>query len=165
MSTPKVIELTYELRSGGSEGEVIEIAGKDNPAEFLFGVGNLIPEFENKIQDLNQGESFDFLIQTENAYGPSDPQAVVDLPRSIFIVDGKEASDLLVEGNVVPMKDQNGQAIQGKIMEIKEETVKMDFNHPLAGHDLHFKGEILNTRDANSEEVDHKHVHTGKDGH
>lgn len=165
MSTPKVIALTYELRSGSSDGDVIEVAGKENPAEFLFGVGNLIPEFEGKIQDLGQGESFDFLIPSQNAYGPSDPQAVVDLPRNIFIIDGEEASDLLVEGNIVPMKDQNGHAIQGKIMEIKEETVKMDFNHPLAGHDLHFKGEVINSREASPEEVDHKHVHTGKDGH
>lgn len=165
MSTPKVITLTYELRSGGAEGEVIEIAGKEQPAEFLFGVGNLVPEFENNINTLNSGETFDFVINADNAYGPNDPSAVVDLPRSVFVIDGKEAEDLLFVDNMVTMRDQNGQPLQGKILEISDETVKMDFNHPLAGHDLHFKGEIIDSREASPEEVEHKHIHTGKDGH
>jgi FKBP-type peptidyl-prolyl cis-trans isomerase SlyD len=164
MRTPKVITLTYELRSAG-EGEIIEVAGKENPAEFLFGVGNLIPEFEEKIMDLQVGETFDFTIKEQNAYGPIDEAAVVDLPRNIFLIDGEEADDLLVVGNTVPMRDQNGHALQGKIIDIQEETVKMDFNHPLAGHDLHFKGEIMNTREAEPVEIEHGHVHTGEDGH
>jgi FKBP-type peptidyl-prolyl cis-trans isomerase SlyD len=165
MSTPKVITLSYELRSGSPEGEVIEIADKENPAEFLFGVGNLINEFEDQIVPLGVGETFDFLINSENAYGPSDPSAVVDLPRNIFVVDGKEAEDLLVVGKTIPMRDQNGQPLQGVVVEILDDKVKMDFNHPLAGHDLHFKGEVIETRDASPEEVDHKHVHNGNDGH
>jgi FKBP-type peptidyl-prolyl cis-trans isomerase SlyD len=165
MSKPKVITLTYELRSAGMQGEIIETAGKDNPAEFLFGVGNLIPEFEDQIIDLEQGQTFDFKINVENAYGPVDEAAVVELPRNIFTIDGQEADDLLVLGNTVPMRDQNGQPLQGKIVDIKEEHVTMDFNHPLAGHDLHFKGEVLSTREANQEEIEHRHVHTGEHGH
>lgn len=165
MSTAKVISLTYELRSGSADGDVIEIAGNDNPAEFLFGAGNLIPEFEEQIQELQPGEQFDFMIASDNAYGPSNPTAVINLPRSIFTIDGKEADDLLKIGNIVPMRSENGDPLQGKILEIEEETVKMDFNHPLAGHDLHFKGEVLSSREASQEEVDHGHVHTGKDGH
>jgi FKBP-type peptidyl-prolyl cis-trans isomerase SlyD len=165
MSTPKVITLTYELRSAGADGEIIEVAGKDNPAEFLFGVGNLIPEFEDKIVDLQEGATFDFVIKEENAYGPLDESAIVDLPRDTFVINGEEAQDLLFIGNVVPMRDHNGHAIQGKIIDILDETVKMDFNHPLAGHDLHFKGEIINKRDAEQAEIEHKHVHTGHEGH
>ena len=165
MNTPKIISLTYELRSGGAEGEVIEIADKNNPAEFLFGTGNLIKEFEDQVQDLNKGESFEFLINSDNAYGPTNPTAVVNLPRSVFVIDGQEASDLLVVGKIIPMRNDQGDPLQGKVLEINEENVKMDFNHPLAGHDLHFKGEVINARDASPEEIDHGHVHTGKDGH
>ncbi|MFW5758464.1 MAG: FKBP-type peptidyl-prolyl cis-trans isomerase [Bacteroidota bacterium] len=165
MSTPKVISLSYELRSGSPEGEVIEVANKENPAEFLFGTGSLIPEFENQVVELAPGESFEFLIDVDNAYGQTDPNAIVNLPRSVFTIDGKEASDLLYVGNVVPMKSQEGKPLNGKIIEIADETVKMDFNHPLAGHNLHFKGEVLEKRDASSEEIEHGHVHTGKDDH
>jgi FKBP-type peptidyl-prolyl cis-trans isomerase SlyD len=165
MNTPKVISLTYELRSGNANGEVIETAEKDNPAEFLFGSGNLIKEFEDHIQDLNMGETFEFTIQSDNAYGPVNPTAIVNLPRSIFVVDGQEASDLLVVGKIIPMRNDQGDPLQGKVLEINDDNVKMDFNHPLAGHDLHFKGEVLDSREASKEEIDHGHVHTGKDGH
>jgi len=165
MSKAKVISLTYQLRSGSADGELIETAGKENPAEFLFGAGNLIPEFEDKIQELNPGENFEFTIDSDKAYGPSNPSAIVNLPRSVFTIDGKEAEDLLQVGKIVPMRNDQGEPLQGKILEIEPETVKMDFNHPLAGHDLHFKGEVVTTRDASEEEVAHGHVHTGKDGH
>jgi FKBP-type peptidyl-prolyl cis-trans isomerase SlyD len=165
MSIPKVISLTYQLRSGGAQGDIIETADKDNPAEFLFGTGNLIKEFEDQIQDLNQGETFEFLIESENAYGPSNPSAIVHLPRSVFTIDGQEASDLLEEGKIIPMRNDQGDPLHGKILEISDDMVKMDFNHPLAGHNLHFKGEVLTTREASSEEIDHGHVHTGHDGH
>jgi len=165
MNTQKVISLTYELRSGSANGEIIETAEKDNPAEFLFGSGNLIKEFEDHIQELNMGETFEFTIESDNAYGPVNPTAIVNLPKSIFVIDGQEASDLLVLGKIIPMRNDQGDPLQGKVLEINDDNVKMDFNHPLAGHDLHFKGEVLDTREASKEEVDHGHVHTGKDGH
>jgi FKBP-type peptidyl-prolyl cis-trans isomerase SlyD len=165
MTKPKVISLTYELRSGNANGEIIETAEKSNPAEFLFGTGNLIKEFEDQIQDLNQGETFEFTIESDNAYGPSNPTAIVNLPRNIFTIDGQEASDLLIVGKIIPMRNDQGDPLQGKVLEVETEHVKMDFNHPLAGHDLHFKGEVLSSRDASQSEIDHGHVHTGKDGH
>jgi len=165
MSQAKVISLTYELRAGNAEGEIIETAKKNNPAQFLFGTGNLIPDFENNVGNLNQGEAFEFTIQSDNAYGPVNDQAVVDLPKNVFVIDGELATDILVVGNIVPMRDQEGNPLNGKVMEVGEETVKMDFNHPLAGIDLHFKGEVLHSREATSEEVSHGHVHTGEGGH
>lgn len=165
MSQAKVISLTYVLRSGNSQGEIIETADENNPAQFLFGTGNLIPDFEYHVGHLNQGEGFEFIVQSDNAYGPVSEEAVVDLPKSIFIVDGELVQDMLVVGNVVPMRDQEGHPLNGKILEVGEDTVKMDFNHPLAGLNLHFKGEVLSTREATSEEVSHGHVHTGHDGH
>ncbi len=165
MTKAKVISLTYELRAGSAQGDLIENADKANPAQFLFGTGNLIPDFENNVGSLNQGDAFEFTIQSDNAYGPVNREAVVDLPKSVFVIDGELASDMLEIGNLVPMRDQEGNPLNGKVVEVGEETVKMDFNHPLAGMDLHFKGEVLKTRDATEEEVTHGHVHTGQDGH
>ena len=165
MAQAKVISLTYELRSGSAQGDIIETAEQANPAQFLFGTGNLIPEFENQVAHLNQGESFEFTIPSDQAYGPVSQEAVVDLPKSVFVIDGELATDMLEIGNMVPMRDQEGNPLNGRVMEVGEETVKMDFNHPLAGIDLHFKGEVLESRDATDEEVSHGHVHTGQDGH
>jgi len=63
-----------------------------------------------------------------------------------------------------PMMDQEGNKLPGRIMEINEEDVLMDFNHPLAGKELHFTGEITDVRMATSEELEHGHIH-GPGGH
>lgn len=161
----KVITLTYELRNGSSEGQVIEVVNDENPAEFLFGAGKLVGQFEENVIGLSANDPFEFMVPSNDAYGPVDQKAIVDLPKSVFMVDGELASDILVEGNIVNMQDQDGHPLQGKILKISDEAVKMDFNHPLAGIDLHFKGQVISTRDASPEEVAHGHVHTGHHGH
>jgi len=62
------------------------------------------------------------------------------------------------------MSDNEGNHMRGQVKEITTEIVKMDFNHPLAGTDLHFKGEILDLREATADELAHGHVH-GPGGH
>ncbi len=161
----KVITLTYELRNGGKEGEIIESVNKENPAEFLFGAGKLNQKFEENVIDLSPNDQFDFVIPSDQAYGEINDQAIVDLPKDIFLVDGELAEDLLEIGRILNMQDQDGNPLRGKIIEIGDQTVKMDFNHPLAGLDLHFKGQVIGSREALPEEVSHGHVHTGEHGH
>ncbi len=155
---PNVIALTYELREGGPEGELLEAVKKDQPIEFLFGVGRLNQRFEENVKDLQENESFEFTIQADQAYGQVNDKAIVDLPKSIFVIDGKLAEDLLVEGNIINMEDQEGNPHRGKVMDIGEDKVKMDFNHPLAGMDLHFKGEVVRRREPTPEEITQGYV-------
>ena len=103
-------------------------------------------------------------MKPEDGYGESDPQAIVDLPKDVFKVNGEIQDDLLVEGNVIPLQDQNGSPLQAVVLEVGEDTVKMDFNHMLAGKTLHFKGEVVEVRQATQEEINHGHVH-GPGGH
>lgn len=152
-SEAKVIALTYELREGGPSGAVLESVSKEQPIEFLFGAGRLNQSFEENVNSLNEGEAFEFTIESDKAYGPFNEKAVVDLPKSIFIVDGELAEDLLTEGNMINMEDKEGNPHRGKVVEIGEEKVKMDFNHPLAGMDLHFQGEVIRKREPTPEEV------------
>ncbi len=161
----KVIKITYELRNGNKEGEVIESVNKENPAEFLFGAGKLNQKFEENVIGLSDDDTFEFIIPSDQAYGDINEKAIVDVPKDIFVVEGKIAEDLLEVGKILNMQDQDGNPLRGKIIEIGENTVTMDFNHPLAGLDLHFKGQVLNSREASEEEVAHGHVHTGEHGH
>ena len=62
------------------------------------------------------------------------------------------------------MSDQEGNKMQGLVMDVNEQFVKMDFNHPLAGKDLYFQGSVIGIREASAEEIDHGHVH-GEGGH
>jgi FKBP-type peptidyl-prolyl cis-trans isomerase SlyD len=75
-----------------------------------------------------------------------------------------EGQDLPEIGTVLPLQDNNGNHFQGQVVSVVEDAVLVDLNHPMAGQDLHFKGNILNVRPATPEELSHGHAH-GPDGH
>ena len=164
ISENKVVRLTYELSEDSKKDEVIEKVDADQPATFLFGVGGLLPEFEENLFGLKQGDSFKFSIASDNAYGPLDPNALVDIPKEAFSIDGKMQEDMLQVGSILPMRDNEDNFLQGRVVELRDDVVIMDFNHPLAGKDLYFKGTIIDVREATAEEISHGHVH-GEGGH
>ncbi len=149
----KMVSLTYDLKIDGNEGDLIEQATTEKPLTFVYGSGLMLPKFEALLEGMEQGKSFEISLSKEDAYGEVDENAVVELPRSIFVIEGKFDEDLIKIGNTVPMMSSNGQRMNGLVLEVADETIKMDFNHPLAGEDLHFKGEILEVRDATEEEI------------
>jgi FKBP-type peptidyl-prolyl cis-trans isomerase SlyD len=154
-----VVSIVYELRNGSKEGEVVEALTPDNPLTFLFGTGGLLPKFEEQLNGLTAGDNFEFLLHSEDAYGPVVENAIVHVPLSVFEVDGQIDENLVRIGTMVPMMDAEGRRLNGKVISVEGEAVKMDFNHPMAGNDLYFKGEITDVRSATDEELTHGHVH------
>jgi FKBP-type peptidyl-prolyl cis-trans isomerase SlyD len=155
----KVVTLTYELSLPKKESTpVVDKADNEKPFSFVFGADVALESFEKNIEGLKPGDDFEFEIASGNAYGEYKEEAVVNLPKNIFQVDGEVRDDLLEPGRVLPMKDQEGNHYEGQVMEIKEEEVVMNFNHPLAGQDLHFKGRIEDLREATDEEVENGEV-------
>jgi FKBP-type peptidyl-prolyl cis-trans isomerase SlyD len=150
IETNKVVSLSYVLTV---DEDVVETVKADKPMQFIFGTGYLLPKFEANVEGKKVGDTFDFTLLAEDAYGGEDVNAIVELPKNIFEVDGKIEDGLLVVGNVLPMSDSAGNRLNGTINEIREDVVVMDFNHPLAGSDLHFKGEVVAVRDATDEEL------------
>ena len=160
----KVVSLLYELRIGNATGELVEKVDPSEPFAFLFGSGGLLPEFESNLKGKKAGDTFTFGIKSENAYGNFSLEAIVDIPKSVFMVNGEIASDMLQVGKMIPMCDDQGHPLHGKVLAVDVDKVKMDFNHPMAGKDLHFTGEVLEVRSASSDELSHGHVH-GPGGH
>jgi FKBP-type peptidyl-prolyl cis-trans isomerase SlyD len=160
----KVVALKYELRANAKDGELVEKVDNTSPLQFIYGAGSMLKDFESNLGGLKVGDNFDFSILADNAYGLVNEEMVVDLPKDIFVVDGKVDDSLLVLGNTVPMRDQQGNHLNGKIVEINDSTVKMDFNHPLAGENLFFTGEILDIREATETELSHGHLHSENQG-
>lgn len=142
----------------------MDMAEKDKPLSFIHGTGMMVPWFENNLEGFTAGSKYEFALSPEEGYGPYLDDAVVDLSVSTFKVDGKVNESMLTIGQVVPMQDQNGKPLNGTVLEVSKETVKMDFNHMLAGKELNFTGEILEVRQATQEEMEHGHIH-GPGGH
>lgn len=160
----KVVSLTYELHENDAQGALIQKVEKDRPFVYLFGVGGLLPKFEESLDGLSVGDSFSFELSADDGYGQPTKEAIIDLDKKIFEVEGKVDDELVKIGNQITMQDQDGNPLDGIVLEVTDSTVKMDFNHPLAGMNLHFSGDIIDIRDASAEEISHGHVH-GPHGH
>ncbi len=148
-----MVTLTYDLRLDDEHGEVVEQATDDRPLQFLYGAGVMLPKFESHLAGLREGEPFNIRLNKDDAYGEVNEEAVVELPRNVFLVNGEFDDELIQVGNTVPMMSSNGQRLNGLVIEVNNETVKMDFNHPLAGEDLFFAGKVIEVREASDEEV------------
>jgi FKBP-type peptidyl-prolyl cis-trans isomerase SlyD len=149
----KMVSLTYDLHYDNAEGELIEQATIEKPLSFVFGAGLMLPKFEASLENLEAGNPFQISLQDVDAYGELDENAIVDLPKHIFFIDGEFDDEIVQIGNTVPMMSTSGQRLNGLVLEITDDTVKMDFNHPLAGEDLFFKGEIVEVREATDDEL------------
>ncbi len=152
----KSVSAEYELFvDGENEGELelMEKATPEQPLSFIYGVGMMLPKFEENIFGLSVGETFDFTINNEDAYGPYEDENVIDLDRAIFEIDGKLDTEVVFEGNVVPLMDNEGHRINAQVVSVTDTHVKVDLNHPLAGENLHFKGKVLEVREASEKEL------------
>ncbi len=145
--------LVYTLHEGSIDGRVIETVEESAPLGFVFGEGRLLPAFEANLAGLEEGAAFDFSLSAADAYGEIREEMVISLPRSIFEDEGVLRSEICYVGNNVPMMDSQGNRMNGVVVEIGDAFVKMDFNHPLAGTDLHFSGMVVGVREATPEEL------------
>ncbi len=157
IGTNKAVSIIYKLQQDDKEGEIIQEVQTSDPFVFLFGANQVLPDFEKNLSGKVKGDLFEFGIKSEDSYGPRSEDAVVDLPKNIFLVDGQLA-DIVKIGAFVPLKDNEGKTMQGLVLQIEEEHIKMDFNHPMAGINLYFTGEVMEVREATSEEVSHGQV-------
>jgi FKBP-type peptidyl-prolyl cis-trans isomerase SlyD len=161
-----VVALIYSLSIPDNDGEidVVEVVTEEDPMYFIHGISGLPEGFETKIEGLSTGDTFDFTVAPEEGYGEFDPEAIVELPKAVFQMEDVDQDELLEIGNIVPMTNEDGERMHGQVVEVKDDIVVMNFNHPLAGKEMHFEGSILSVRPATDEEISHGHVH-GTGGH
>lgn len=147
-----VAEVAYKILLDHANGEMIEYADEDNPRRIVLGQDDLIPGFEEGLKGKTTGP-FSFSVRQDKAFGSYDSTLVTDVPKQAFLDDGVIREDLLFTGNRVNMLDHHHNKVTGTILEIGEEKVRMDFNHPLAGKDLFVTGEVLSVREATADEL------------
>lgn len=149
------VSLSYTLTVNGV---VVDSTTAENPLQFVYGAGYLLPKFEEYIAGLSAGDKFEFTLSAAEGYGEVVAEAVVELPKSVFMIDGAIEDGLLEVGNQIPMSTQDGQRLLGVVKTLGEEMVTMDFNHPMAGQTLNFSGEIVAVREATDADMMHGQV-------
>ncbi|NPA81325.1 MAG: peptidylprolyl isomerase [Epsilonproteobacteria bacterium] len=147
MSTEnKVISIEYELREKGKD-EVLDSNMGREPLSFVSGKNQLIPGLEKELVKLNAGDSATITVSPQEAYGEYDANALQAVPRSQF-------GDIdLKEGMILYGQGEDGSTVQVTVKEFDDEKVIVDFNHPLAGKELEFKVNVLESREATPDEV------------
>lgn len=142
----QVVSISYELKDVASD-EVIDSNLEATPLTFIVGKGQIIPGLENEIKSLSQGDSANIKVAAKDGYGEYDKAAVQSLPKEQFA--GLE----LTEGMTLYGQGEDGETVQVVVKSFDEESVNVDFNHPLAGKDLLFAISISEVREATSDEL------------
>ena len=150
-----VVSMEYTLHV---DGEKIDSSEGQDPLQFLAGHGNIISGLEQEMIGMKVGESKDVTIQPADAYGEFDDQAFMEVPRDQFPQDMP-----LEEGLELTVRDDSGQSRYARVDGIEGNNVTLNFNHPLAGDELHFNIKVVGLREPTAEELEHGHVH--QDGH
>ena len=153
----QVITLNFTLKD--ESGEIIDSTNNDQPFSFLSGNNQVLPKLEENINNMIIGGKKNIILSPEDAYGIYKEEAIQSVNRAEF------PEDMEIEEGMSFMADSpDGKHLPFTIKEIKDDFVTVDFNHPLAGKKLEFDLELVDVRDATSEEITHGHVH-GPGGH
>ncbi len=146
-----VVTLEYTLTVNG---EVLDSSKDSGPIVFLQGYQNIVPGLEKALYGMKVGDKKSVKVTPAEGYGDVDPEAVMELPKSEF----PEEIPLEV-GVELDIQDEDGEIMTATIVSVNKNSVKLDFNHPLAGQELNFDVEIADLREATEEEIQHGHVH------
>ena len=156
ISEKKVVTLNYTLKD--NDGTLID-ESKDGSFVYLHGASNIIPGLENALTGKTTGDQMSVSIAPEDAYGVRDEDRIELVPRNMF----PEDTDIK-PGMEFHAQGPEGQMITIVVVDVEDDKVKIDGNHPLAGVALNFDVEVMEVRDATEEELEHGHAH-GPEGH
>lgn len=147
----KVVSMEYTLHL---DNEEIDSSKGQDPLQFLVGYGNIISGLEREMIGMEVGESKDVIVPPADGYGEFDENAFMDVPRKVFPTDIP-----VEEGTELTVRDDSGQPRYARIDTVDGDTVTLNFNHPLAGDELHFNVKVVEVREPTAEELEHGHVH------
>lgn len=148
----KVVSMHYTGKL--SDGSVFDSSEGKEPLEFIYGNGTIIPGLEEELEGLKVGDKKSIEhIPSDKAYGQRQEEAMQEVPKDQLPQDVE-----LQEGMQLAAQGPQG-VIPVTLAQIKDESVIVDFNHPLAGKDLSFEVEIADVREPTETELEHGHVH------
>ena len=164
----RFLSISYSLYiDEDGEKRLVEKTTDDKPFELITGFGIALDSFEQQVTPLEKGAKFDFSLTKDDAYGDYRDDLLMELGRDVFSINGHFDHEHVYQDAVIQMQNDEGNRFYGRVVEVGEEKVKIDLNHPLAGETLYFKGEVLENREATEDEINHlmKHLTGGCGGH
>lgn len=152
-----VVGIDYALHLG--DGKVVDASEAGEPLTYLHGGGQIVPGLESALVGLGAGDRKQVVVAPADGYGEHDPAGVQEVPRGAFPADfqPEPGMELTAEG-------EDGEPVPFVVKELREGSVVIDLNHPLAGKTLHFDVTVREVREATEEERTHGHAH-GPHGH
>lgn len=154
ISQDKVVAINYSVKT--KEGQLLDESKDGNPLQFIFGRGMLIKGLENALEGKQTGDKFSAEIPAAEAYGERHDGLVQAVPRNLF-GDAEVSPGMQFRAST----DNGEQSVI--IVDVNDDEVTVDGNHPLAGVDLNFDVEVTEVRPATESELDHGHVHSDGD--
>jgi len=150
-----VVSMEYTLHV---DGEQLDTSEGQGPLQFLVGYGNVISGLEQEMMGMKIGDSKEVVVQPENGYGEFDEDAFMNVAKKDF------PQDVPIEVDIeLTVRDEEDHARYARVDSIDGDMVRLDFNHPLAGAELHFNVKVVAVREPSEEELEHGHVH--EEGH
>lgn len=150
----KYYSIAYKLYTvADGERTLEEEAPASEPFVFISGFGTTIPGFEKNIVSLEKSQTFDFTLTKDEAYGEYYDERVIDLDKEVFSFNGKFDDKHIYVDAIIPLQNEDGNRFIGRVLAISDDKVRVDLNHPLAGCDLNFVGEVIECREATNEEI------------
>jgi FKBP-type peptidyl-prolyl cis-trans isomerase SlyD len=146
----KVVKMHYSVMD--NDKNTIDNSFDGEPLIFIIGTGYLIPGLEDALQGKEAGDTLSVTVEPENGYGERHDNLMQAVPKSMF-----EDMEIEVGMQFRASTDDGDQSVM--IIDIQDEEVIVDGNHPLSGITLNFDVEILEVREATADELAHGHVH------
>ncbi len=150
----KVVSIHYTLT--GEDGKVIDCSIGGEPLIYLHGAGNIVPGLEESLTGHRVGDEFDVVVSPDEGYGTIDPELIIEVPRESFPEEVE-----LAPGVELSTEGPDNEEVPVWVKSVSDDTVTIDFNHPLAGRTLQFQVTVAEIRPASKLELDHGHPDTG----
>lgn len=151
MSQPRVVTIHYTLTN--DQGEVLDSSRDREPLVYLEGSQNIIGGLESALTEKSSGDQAKVSVEPAEGYGEINEELVQPVPLTAF-----EGVEKIEPGMQFQAQTPGGPQIV-RVVEVEDENVVIDANHPLAGQTLHFDVEVVETREPTEEEVEHGHAH------
>jgi FKBP-type peptidyl-prolyl cis-trans isomerase 2/predicted Fe-Mo cluster-binding NifX family protein len=146
----RVVTLEYELKD--ADGNLIESSERGGPMRYLQGAGQFLPVLESAVAGLDRGAQVAVAVGPEDGFGERDEEKIIEVARDQVPPDCQV-------GIILSARDESGQPLTLRVIDLDDENVRLDANHPLAGMDVVFHLTVVDVEQATAEEITHGHVH------